>query len=800
MKKIFKSSLSVFLAIAIIFGSAYVGLSNLDFKGVFTVKAKAASESDLTFALSEDGTYYSVTGCNTSASGEIIIPDTYSDLPVKSIGELAFYQCEYITSVKIPDNVTSIGFGAFAYCTELSSITIPYGVKELNHTFLGCGNLADVTLPDSVEILVSAFSECTSLTDITIPDSVTDISGAFMNCTSLTSVVIPGSVQNTEDAFIDCESLTSVIISEGVKNIGSYTFDKCKNLAEVTIPLSVTDIGAYAFRYKSVCVFFAGSEADWGNIVIGENNEGLANGAVHYNSESHKYSDKWTIDAVPTYYEDGSKSRHCLYCDAKIDVTVIPRIVINDIMYMDTKGLLCDGEITYILKLKAGTTVSGSVFGAVFDPDVLEVVEGKNGACTTTDNTGYERNNYSGLFVTGMKHNTDDTFVVAHMDINDSVFSRDTEYIKFTFKIKDFSQSQTSVDFYCFEFVGDESTSAKDCNILLSQFNITIKESTDHNYTWEYDYENKTKTKKCSACGDEVTEALLITDVLTFALNSDGNSYTVTDCVSEYVGSVEIPEAYKGLPVTAIGTDAFRDCTKITSVVIPDSVTAIGGSAFRNCTSLTSIKLSDNITGIPGAMCFGCAKLETIIIPDSVSNIGGYAFSGCTSLKTAVLPDSVINIGANVFTSCTALVINCSENSVAQNYADTNSIAYILNTDKTLFDVFSKILYTDVSGGNLNGIISASDSVSYTTKNSVAGTGTVIDIIKDGVLHTQYTLVVYGDTNGDSICDVLDCFDVERASNGNGDLSGVYAEAGDTNNDGVIDITDYQDVVNKALA
>ena len=63
----------------------------------------------------------------------------------------------------------------------------------------------------------------------------------------------------------------------------------------------------------------------------------------------------------------------------------------------------------------------------------------------------------------------------------------------------------------------------------------------------------------------------------------------------------------------------------------------------------------------------------------------------------------------------------------------------------------------------------------------------------------DYTLIVEGDTNGDSVCDVLDCADVERSSTGKADLSGAYAMAADGNADDVVDINDYQSIINKAL-
>ena len=84
--------------------------------------------------------------------------------------------------------------------------------------------------------------------------------------------------------------------------------------------------------------------------------------------------------------------------------------------------------------------------------------------------------------------------------------------------------------------------------------------------------------------------------------------------------------------------------------------------------------------------------------------------------------------------------------------------------------------------------------------NEYLGTGSIVTVFDNDDLLSEYTLIVIGDTNGDSVCDALDVFDVERASNGNAELDDVYALAADSNSDETVDITDYQAIVNKALA
>ncbi len=114
--------------------------------------------------------------------------------------------------------------------------------------------------------------------------------------------------------------------------------------------------------------------------------------------------------------------------------------------------------------------------------------------------------------------------------------------------------------------------------------------------------------------------------------------------------SIKIPNG-----VTSIGSSAFDGCTSLTSVTIPDSVIKIGWSTFAGCTSLTSITIPNSVTEIERSAFFGCTSLKSIKIPNSVTEIGKYAFSGCISLKSITIPNSVIKIGEEAFRSCTSL-------------------------------------------------------------------------------------------------------------------------------------------------
>lgn len=210
-----------------------------------------------------------------STSGKIVIPNMLGGYPVTRIGDSAFVNCKFITSVEIPEGVREVGDYVFSQCSSLTVVAIPNSVTEIGNyvfdecvcltsaiipegvgrvgdgLFYNCAALTSVTIPQSVAVIGnSAFNGCSSLTSITLPPLLTKIGvSAFHACSSLTSVEIPDSVTEVGgSAFGNCSSLTSITIPEGVTEIGNFTFDRCTSLAEVKLPTSIIEIGSYAFR------------------------------------------------------------------------------------------------------------------------------------------------------------------------------------------------------------------------------------------------------------------------------------------------------------------------------------------------------------------------------------------------------------------------------------------------------------------------------------------------------------------------------------------------------------------------
>ena len=190
-----------------------------------------------------------------SYSGDIVIPKTVTkdgvQYDVKGIAESAFNYCVNVTSVTIPNSVTTIGYSAFNHCISLTSIVIPNSVTSVGeNAFEGCENLVSVTLSNAItSIEFRTFLDCVKLKDINIPESVIDIDDeAFENCRALKSLIIPNSVEQLGDhLFRFCSSLESIVIPEKVTVLPSAIFQGCSSLKKVSLPESLTEIRDYAF-------------------------------------------------------------------------------------------------------------------------------------------------------------------------------------------------------------------------------------------------------------------------------------------------------------------------------------------------------------------------------------------------------------------------------------------------------------------------------------------------------------------------------------------------------------------------
>ena len=215
---------------------------------LFLLSAVLSSQAQFNCTTNDVGV--SVTGY-TGPGGAVTVPDTINYLPVTCIADEAFYGRSDITSLDIPDTVTSLGNYTFYNCASLSSVTLPIDLLSVgNYSFEGCSSLTNVELPSSVTSLgTAAFGDCSRLASVTLPGNLTNIGYTeFINCSSLTNIVIPGGVTSIgEYAFSGCTRLRGVNLPNGVTNISYGAFFNCSSLASINIPNSVSSIGQYAF-------------------------------------------------------------------------------------------------------------------------------------------------------------------------------------------------------------------------------------------------------------------------------------------------------------------------------------------------------------------------------------------------------------------------------------------------------------------------------------------------------------------------------------------------------------------------
>ena len=295
-------------------------------------------------------------------SGSVTIPKTVTyngtTYSVTSIGTSAFYECEDLTFITIPNSVTTIGNYAFYDCDALGSVTIPNSVTSIGKgAFYYCDALTSVTIPNSVtSIGDDAFYECKALTSITIGNSVTSIGDqAFSNCSSLTTVHITdisawcgieffdytaNPLYYAKNLYLNGELITDLVIPESATSIGNYAFFNCDALTSVTIPNSVTSIGYYAFYY---CTSFNEVTLPASITFIGEN--AFAGCTKLYDIYSYAME-------PPTAYESSFANYNAFLhvpCDNQ-------RVYLLDIIFGNFKYIECveseeattDGNVTVI--------------------------------------------------------------------------------------------------------------------------------------------------------------------------------------------------------------------------------------------------------------------------------------------------------------------------------------------------------------------------------------------------------------------------------------------------------------------
>ena len=619
-------------------------------------------ESGMTFTLTNSKTEYEVTSKGT-ASGDIVIPDTYRGLPVTSIGKKAFFNKSDVTSVSIGKNVKSIGEYAFANCSYVTSITLPEGLTFIGESaFASCRLLAGkLVIPNGVETIAkNTFAYCGSIEEITLGNGIKRIeASAFTDCASLTSMTMPAKLEFIGSlAFAKCKKISTLVLNDALSEIGDYAFSELTALENVVIPDSVKRIGTGAFYLCS----------ELSNVTLGTGISVIDDGAFRetklWNADptlNEVYVGKWLIGC-----KDGTKSTLSIKEDtvgiasfAFFRNTGIMRVEIPDSVRIIGEGAFAQSKIMSVIIGGGVREIGEQAFIAC--KELADVVLGK-----VNPNIG------------------DSTSILGESmleTIGDSAFRECAKLEKI-----EMPTSLKIVGSYAFR----DTDLYKNANGVVYAGN------------WVVDYNEK--------IGAEITFEDGTVGVANYAFYNCSTLIAVSmpssvktvgraafyDCSA--LASVELPKTLE-----VIQDYTFYRCKSLNPGSLPPMLTYIGRSAFYKCGSSASLSLSDDafdILELPadvtyiGDYAFYCCGyserasieeeqyfntygIDCIVVGASVEYIGANAFYGfvslkqvdlggtkyigekafykCESLQTVDFGESLVTIGDKAFYRCTAL-------------------------------------------------------------------------------------------------------------------------------------------------
>ena len=583
----------------------------------------------------------------------VYVPGNTVKLRFRSDNSMSYYGFK-VASVENADKMPTQGDPEYDYVLELFGTNTENPVYSIKK-YKGAGG--DIVIPSEIDgrkvisIGGAAFTDCTTDINVTVSDGISDLTGgAFGNCSALKSISLPKSITTINNStFHCCKNLTDVTLSDEVTLIGSNAFEGCSSLTDITIPDSVTEISHNAFysctSLKTVTV--PESVSTIGDYAFGyysdkdddtSENKIIDDFKINYtkNTAAHKYA-----------FENGFTDETCLVTELQDDGTVkITQYCGND------TSLVIPAEING----KKVTAIGANAFRfcpsltSITIPDGVTEI-GSNafdGCASLTDvimpvglKSIYSKAFYNCTVLTGVDLPDSLTYIgyqafagcssLESIVIPDSVTAIDFHAFLNCTSLKTVTvpASVISIGEYALGYYDDDSEKKKTDGFKINY----IKNTKGHLYAFENGFTD---------------EACLLYNIL-----DDG-----TVQISQYVGNdtvYVIPEEIDSKKVTSIRSEAFRNCTLLTSITIPDSVTDIGAYAFSGCTSLSDITLSDSLTTIEMSAFRNCTSLTSITIPDSVTVIEGFVFEGCSSLSDITLPDSLTKIGYSAFQSCTSL-------------------------------------------------------------------------------------------------------------------------------------------------
>ena len=694
-----------------------------------SISAGAVTSGDYEYRvwLEQYGGYseVAITGYNGTAT-KISIPEYLDDMPVTKICENAFFNCNKLTGVTIPDSVKNIQAGAFLNCNSLKEITIPANIEEIGDYAFG------YILKDNVYTQVPDFrmiyengteGQLYAINNdfaggeesFRYAYSDDEVDNAYIeryigDATSFDEVMMLASDDVTitgiqYDAFRGCKKLKNVTIPDSITYIGSGAFADC-TFKEVTIPASVTEIGDYAFGYYRV-------ENEIGNFVYTKYDDFkinyVKNSAAHLYAVENGFTDE-EVMATETL-EDGQlrikryigKSSEIVIpseIDGKAVVAIgdnafenctsIKSVVIPDsVKQIGYSAFLGCSSLKSVTIPESVTDIGEYALGYSYDDDSCKYIKSDD------LEINYVKNSEGHYYAAKNKFTDEEclaTYVLDDGTLAIKGFISSAESFVIPSKID--GKVITQIDSHAFAYCDnlEEATVPVSVTYIDSEalgYNYTGGE---YNASWNYSKNENFKINYIkNSEGHYYAAKNGFTDEECLAARATGDG---TVNIRGYVGNaatLSIPAKIDGKSVTGIDDMAFYECISLNSITIPDGVTTIGYSAFSGCEFLEKIILPKNLEFIGSGAFSECSSLESVTLPDTIDKqiyIDDYAFKNCKSLVDITIPKSVSNIGEETFgyydtetwetKKIDGFKIKCYKDTAGEQYAKENDFDYEL--------------------------------------------------------------------------------------------------------------------------
>jgi hypothetical protein len=593
------------------------------------------------------------------------------------------------TIATIPDSVTSTSNNIFQNNTVITgfvctseSLLNQFGTRVFN----GCTNLTSVTLASTSlkSVSNSCFSGCTTLPTITIPSAVTFIAtNAFQNCTGLTSVTLNcvGTTTNLNlNSFIGTTSINKTTMINLLAK--GYTPSQL-----TTAGFDSSIISRYSYTISS-------------NVIT----------AISVNSVGSTYA------VIP----DSVTSTADSITFTKTDLTEV--ICTSNSLLNRFGSNLFIGSTNLTSVTLASTSlksVSNSCFSGCTTLPTITIPS----AVTLIDTLAFQ--NCTGL--TSVTLNC----VGTSTELSANSFIGTTNSIN----------KSSMINLLAKGYTPSQLTSAGFVTSIISRYSYTISSNvitavTDSGVGTTYAVIPDSVTSILSsifAFNIDITEFVCTIDS---SLNTFGSS-VFRSCSN--LTSVTLDTTY----LTTIGVRCFSGCSKLPSIIIPNSVTSIGNTCFQTCSELTSVTLSNSLTLIQSSCFSGCSKLLDVIIPSAVTLIDTLAFENCTGLTSVTLNC----VGTSTDLSANSFIGTTSINQTSINSLSTKGYTQLQLNNAGFKSRFSYTIVNNV----ITAVISGVGTTVATIPNSVTSTGDVIfennTVITDLICSSDSFLSQFGNAS-----------------------------------------------------